>query len=252
MPLDRNDALNSAVSNERDLGVFFYWAPKNKRQLFSKLVRDGLKGSGDYGVFAFGAFNGQTANRPELNAEPHIVSRFSYPFEYKNQIIELGVQGYTGQWVMPKGNLSSGVKTNSDLNYLDRRAAATFVLYPKPFGILAEYTVGRGPEFNKATQTIEETPLQGGFATLSYLVNMNDRILIPFLRYQYYNGGKKHELDARSYHVRDFEFGAEFQLSANFEMVVNYTMSERRYEDFVLQNNFQTGNLLRIQAQVNF
>lgn len=252
LPLDRNDALNSAVSNERDLGVFFYWAPKNKRQLFSKLVRDGLKGSGDYGVFAFGAFNGQTANRPELNAEPHIVSRFSYPFEYKNQIIELGVQGYTGQWVMPKGNLSSGVKTNSDLNYLDRRAAATFVLYPKPFGILAEYTVGRGPEFNKATQTIEETPLQGGFATLSYLVNMNDRILIPFLRYQYYNGGKKHELDARSYHVRDFEFGAEFQLSANFEMVVNYTMSERRYEDFVLQNNFQTGNLLRIQAQVNF
>ena len=28
LPLDRNDGLNSAVSNERDLGVFFYWAPK--------------------------------------------------------------------------------------------------------------------------------------------------------------------------------------------------------------------------------
>jgi phosphate-selective porin len=28
LPLDRNDALNSAVSNERDLGVFFYWAPQ--------------------------------------------------------------------------------------------------------------------------------------------------------------------------------------------------------------------------------
>ena len=47
IPLDRNDALNSAVANERDLGVFFYWAPKNKRKLMSGLVNDGLKGSGD-------------------------------------------------------------------------------------------------------------------------------------------------------------------------------------------------------------
>ena len=35
IPLDRHDALNSAVSNERDIGVFFYWAPKEKRKLFS-------------------------------------------------------------------------------------------------------------------------------------------------------------------------------------------------------------------------
>ncbi|MEY2901301.1 MAG: hypothetical protein RLY89_407, partial [Bacteroidota bacterium] len=27
LPLDRNDALNSSVVNERDMGVFFYWAP---------------------------------------------------------------------------------------------------------------------------------------------------------------------------------------------------------------------------------
>jgi hypothetical protein len=46
LPLDRNDALNSAVSNERDLGVFFYWAPQKTRKLFSSLVSDGLKGSG--------------------------------------------------------------------------------------------------------------------------------------------------------------------------------------------------------------
>ena len=31
LPLDRNDALNSAVSNERDLGVFFMYAPKKVR-----------------------------------------------------------------------------------------------------------------------------------------------------------------------------------------------------------------------------
>jgi hypothetical protein len=28
IPLDRNDAFNTAVKNERDLGVFYYWTPK--------------------------------------------------------------------------------------------------------------------------------------------------------------------------------------------------------------------------------
>jgi Phosphate-selective porin O and P len=87
LPLDRNDALNSAVTNERDLGAMFYWAPEKTRKLFSSLVADGLKGSGDYGVFGIGAFNGQTANRNETNNRPHIVARLSYPLEIKNQII---------------------------------------------------------------------------------------------------------------------------------------------------------------------
>jgi hypothetical protein len=252
IPLDRNDALNSAVSNERDLGVFFYWAPTSKRQLFSKLVRDGLKGSGDYGVFAFGAYNGQNANNPDLNNEPHIVSRFSYPFEYGNQIVEFGVQGYTGKWVMPKENLSEGVKTNTDLNYTDQRVAASFILYPKPFGIQAEYNIGEGPEFNKATQSIEVTPLKGGYVTLSYLKKIDEQTLIPFVRYHYYDGGKKHEKDARSYNVNELELGIEWQLNQNFELVANYTISQRRYEDFILQENLQSGNLLRIQAQLNF
>jgi hypothetical protein len=252
LPLDRNDALNSAVSNERDLGVFFYWAPKNKRKLLSSLVNDGLKGSGDYGLFAFGAYNGQTANNPELNNEPHIVSRFTYPFEVDNQIIELGVQGYTGKWVMPKANLSSGVKTNANLNYTDQRLAGTFVLYPKPFGILAEYTEGSGPQFNKVTDSIEVMPLRGGYVTLNYYTKFNQTILIPYIRYQYYYGGKKHERDARSYEVKELEIGAEWQVNKNFELVANYTISNRRYEDFLKQDNLQDGSLLRIQAQVNF
>jgi hypothetical protein len=53
LTLDRNDALNSAVANERDLGAFFYWAPSKIRERFAMLVKDGYKGSGDYGVFAF-------------------------------------------------------------------------------------------------------------------------------------------------------------------------------------------------------
>lgn len=252
IPLDRNDALNSAVSNERDLGVFFYWAPKNKRKLFSELVSDGLKGSGDYGIFAFGVFNGQTANNPELNNKPHVVSRFTYPIQLNKQIIELSLQAYSGTYTLAKSNISSQVKTNSDLGYKDERVAASFILYPKPFGIQTEYTIGRGPEFNKITDSIDLTSLHGGYITTTYLLKIKKQVLIPFLRYQYYDGGKKHERDARSYNVKEFELGAEWQVNKNFELVVNYTNSNRRFEDFTRQDNLQKGGLVRIQAQVNF
>lgn len=252
LPLDRNDALNSAVSNERDLGLFFYWAPKNKRKLFSSLVSDGLKGSGDYGIFAFGAFNGQTANNLELNNEPHLVTRITYPFEVKNQIIEGSLQAYTGKYILSKTNITTGTKYNKELTYLDERLAATFVLYPKPFGVQAEYTIGRGPEFNTVTDSIELQSLQGGYITLSYFQKLGKQVLIPFIRYQNYDGGKKHERDARSYSVDELEIGGEWQPNKNFELVLHYTISKRRYEDFSKQNNLQKGNLLRIQAQVNF
>lgn len=252
IPLDRNDALNSAVANERDIGVFFYWAPKEKRKLFSNLVSDGLKGSGDYGMFAFGLYNGQTANSPELNNKLHAVTRFSYPMLVGKQIVEMGIQAYKGQFVIPRSNLSAGVKYKPDLNYPDERVAASVILYPKPFGIQAEYNVGRGPAFNKQTDSIEVQSLNGGYITLSYLKKFAKQTLIPFIRYQQYNGGKKHERDARSYNVRELELGAEWQINKNFELVVNYTLSNRRYEDYILQNNLQKGNLLRIQAQVNF
>jgi len=250
LPLDRADAMNSAVTNERDLGVFFYWAPAKTRKLFSTLVSEGLKGSGDYGVLGIGVYNGQTANRPELNANKHIVARASYPFQFKNQVIEAGVQAYKGQFTLL--STTSGVDTYTDKLYNDERVGATFVLYPKPFGILAEYNIGRGPEYDKFTNSIIEAPLKGGFITASYKLDFNGQTLIPFSRFQYYDGGKKHELDARSYEVKELEIGAEWQPNKNFELVVMYTMSARRFEDAVNPTNFQRGNLLRIQAQVNF
>lgn len=250
LPLDRADALNSAVSNERDLGVFFYWAPASKRKLFSSLVSSGLKGSGDYGVFGVGIYNGQTANRPELNANKHIVTRISYPFEIKKQIVEAGIQAYTGKVTLV--STSSGVNYATDKLYDDKRVAGTVVLYPKPFGILAEYTIGRGPQFDKSLDSITTQRLHGGYVTASYMLNFKNNVLIPFVRYQVYQGGKKHELDARSYNVEDLEIGVEWQMSRYFELVMMYTMSSRRFEDYANQDNYQRGNLLRLQAQVNF
>ncbi len=252
LPLDRNDALNSALSNERDLAAIFYWAPEKIRKTFSYLVSEGLKGSGDYGVFGFGVFNGQTANRPEQNNNLHVVGRLSYPFTIGNQIIEPGLQAYTGKFTLGTDQISPTVKTPLDRSYLDERVAATFVLYPQPFGIQAEYNIGKGPEFNAAVDSIEAKRLNGGYATFNYMIKTKNQLIYPFMRMQYYSGGKKHELDARSYDVNEFEVGVEWQPVRNFELVAQYTFSKRKFEDFKTQGNVQQGRLLRLQAQLNF
>lgn len=101
LTLDRPDALNTATRDERDLGLYFYYTPKEMRHLFRDLVKNNLKGSGDYGMFAFGVYNGQGANRVELNKDLHLVSRFTYPYVFESgQVVEASIQGYTGR-VMP-------------------------------------------------------------------------------------------------------------------------------------------------------
>jgi hypothetical protein len=252
LPLDRADPTNSANANERDLGVFFYWAPRKIRDRYRDLVAQGLKGSGDYGVFAFGAYNGQTANRPEVNNDQHIVARLSYPFAIGNQLLEPSVAAYTGMYVVTPEQRSTGVKGSHDWNYRDERLLGSLVLYPQPFGILAEYNVGVGPEFNPRTDSIETRALHGGFITASYQLRKGKQIFFPFARYQMYEGGKKHERDARSYSVNDFEVGVEWQPNPNFELVVEYYFSDRRFEDMLRPEWQQTGELLRIQAQFNF
>ncbi len=253
LPLDRDDAINSAFSNERDLGAFFYWAPKAKRELLSSLVRDNLKGSGDYGVIGFGVFNGQIANKAEQNNGQHIVGRISYPFKVKSQIIEPGIQAYAGKYILPADTRSTGVKAANNFEFDDRRMATTFVLYPKPFGIQAEYNWGKGPQFNPATDSIETKNLSGGYVTLSYKKTLkNGMVLFPFSRFQQYKGGKKHELDARLYDMKEVETGIEWQLSKFFEFTMSYVISERRFEDLKTKNNLQKGNFLRLQGQINF
>jgi len=252
LPLDRNDALNSAVSNERDLGAFFMYAPKKVRELYSSLVNDGLKGSGDYGVFACGLYNGQTANKPELNNNSHFVARLTYPFKIGNQIFEPGVAGYTGIWSMPKDQVTSTTKVVRTYEYLDERYSGSLILYPKPFGVFLEYNIGKGPEYDAATDSILSKNLKGGYVTLCYLLKIKKQIIIPFLRGTMYEGGKKHELDARSYKLNDIEIGIEYQPIKNFEFVAEWMYSDRTTSDRNKENNYQFGSLLRLQAQLNF
>ncbi len=251
-PLDRSDAINSGIPNEHDLAALFYWSPTNVKKRFADMSNDRMKGSGDYGVVAFGVFNGQTLDKPELNNELHVVGRVAYPFKIGNQIIEPSLQAYTGHYVIATDQMSTGVKVKYDRSYLDQRAAASFVLYPRPFGIQAEYNIGVGPEFIKVTDSIEDKKLQGGYILFNYAMKYKKQYIYPFVRLQYYSGGKKNELDARSYTVNEFEGGIEWLPIKNFELTAQYTISSRRFEDYKNQDNLQKGNLLRLQAQVNF
>ena len=252
LAFDRNDAINSALSNERDLGVFFYWAPKVVRERFAHLVKSGLKGSGDYGVLGLGVFNGQTANKPEENENKHIVARLTYPFLLKSgQIIEPSIQAYTGKAVVTK--LTKGVKSeNKENEFLDQRVAGTLVVYPQPFGLQVEYNIGKGPEFGISDSTIRVRNLKGGYVLLNYKLAIKDHLLYPFVRHHFYEGGKKFETDARSYRVKEWEFGIEYQPFKNLEFVAMYTISDRLQNDFHLMNDHQKGSLLRLQVQLNY
>lgn len=251
LPLDRNDALNSALPNERDLGAFVYYAPEKVRALYNTLINEGYKGSGDYGVLGFGAYNGTTANRPEVNNNQHWAARASYPFLLPfNQIIETGIQMYSGKYRLDQS--SPNVKLAKDAEYLDERIAGSFVVYPRPFGIQAEYNLGKGPRYNQFKDSVETGDVSGGYITLSYFIKIKKQHLYPFVRYSSYNGSKKFELDARSYIVEEIEGGIEWLPVKNFELTTSWLYSDRRTSDKAKKNNYQFGSFLRIQAQLNF
>lgn len=251
IPLDRADALNSGAPNERDLGAFFYYAPAKTRAFFSSVANAGLKGSGDYGVFGFGIYNGQTTNRPEQNDGLHIVTRLSYPFQIGKQVLEPGIQAYSGKYTLSSAQLSSGVKIADGATYTDRRVAATLMLYQKPFGLLAEYNIGQSPTFDANTDSIQVQNLSGGYITASYRGKCGKGLINPYTRIQMYEGGKKHELDARKYAVNEIEMGLEWLPFSNIELTVAYVISHRKYDDFKTAYD-ERGNFMRLQLQINY
>jgi hypothetical protein len=136
LPLDRSDALNSDVKNERDIGVIYYWTPEPAQEFFKEVIDMGLKGSGNYGMFAFGFYNGQGGSFREQNDNIHMVARFLYPGILANgQRYELGMQGYAGEYVVLTSPISpNGVGpavapfSNRD-GTADNRLAWTAVYY---------------------------------------------------------------------------------------------------------------------------
>ena len=287
IPFDRTDAINSAALNERDLGIFLYYAPTSVRERFRRLVESGLKGSGDYGMLGIGVFNGQGGSTFDLNKNKHVVFHSMYPHEFSNgQIFEVGMDAYTGQFVVSTtpvvpldptvtGGAALNPITTNGGNYLDERVSWHFVVYPQPFGLQGEYNIGRGPQLDTTRTQVVTGSLRGGYlqAYYNYICDTWCVSVFPYVRYQEYFGGKKFEANAPRYSVRELEMGIEYQFNKALELTVAGSFTQRNSANSqfnpvscnstsnsqtspiqCLQTPYQlqTGNLVRFQLQWNF
>ncbi len=253
-PMERPDALNSAVEGERDVGAFFYWAPKQIRERLKYLVKEGLKGSGDYGVLGFGAYSGQGLNRSDQNGEPHWVLRASYPFELPNkQIFELGVQGYMGKFVPTTAAIGAITPTAPSGGIRDERVGVTAIWYPQPFGIEAEWTWGRGPQLSRDFRTFNSEALHGGYVQANYLHKGQSGSWFPFVRWNYYDGGRKFGRNAPWDKVNEVDIGLEWSPRPELELTLMYTHTlERTNTATAPYNDVTNVNRIGFQLQWNY
>lgn len=269
--LDRTDGINTGVSpNERDLGAFYYWTPKEKQQLFRDLVDGGLKGSGNYGILAFGFYNGQGGQLFEQNLNLHAVARATWPVQLANgQVVEAGVQGYAGEYLVEGSPIRAlgrgaaitpaGTRTAGDRNgQIDRRIAATLVYYPQPFGFQAEWNWGRGPGLNDAQTAVTDRSLNGGYAMATYKIDTAHRgILTPYVRWQHYEGGYRSIANAPFGTHDQLDLGVEWQIFREMELVVEYSrvdgvnLNAINTPGITPYRNFD-GSVIRAQFQLNY
>jgi hypothetical protein len=256
---DRADALNSGVRDERDIGVFFYYTPKEIEGRFRDLIKSGLKGSGDYGVFGVGVYNGQGANRPERNSRVHTVVHLTYPFKLPNgQYLEIGADAYTGRFQVSPASITTGGRTFTPTDQSsrdganDQRAAVHAIYYPQPFGLQAEWTVGRSPQLDLSKGVISTKPLQGGYVQAMYKVDHPAfGTLIPYAKWQTFRGASKFDNNAPAMRVNEIEIGAEWQPFPALELTAAYSRMKRTnladapYEPV-------KGNMFRVQLQTNY
>ena len=285
LALDRHDAMNSAVRDERDTGVFYYYTPEAIQTLFKEIADTGMKHTGNYGMFGIGAYMGQGANQNDQNDSWHNVARFTYPWKTESgQIFEAGIQGYRGKYVRSTGAYLSRGNTNGlwssttgsvsrtptvdneDRNgFKDERLAVSFRMYPQPWGLEGEWNWGTSPGLDMAENKVKNKSLHGGYIQASYfandvsLFNTNIGNVIPFVKWQYYDGYNKAETNAPQNTVNDWEIGAEWQIAPEVELVAQYHIMKRTNMTTAggfnnLEGSYRTfdAQALRLQLQYNF
>ncbi|MBU3644119.1 MAG: hypothetical protein FGM31_02070, partial [Candidatus Methylopumilus sp.] len=147
----------------------------------------------------------------------------------------------------------------------DHRVGISFMMYPQPFGLQGEWNWGRTPGLDVETNTIKATYLNGGYIQSMYKIDNfkfldTNGTLIPFVRWQYYNGANKAESNAAKNTVNDWELGTEWQIAPEVEFTAVYHYMNRTNlvkgasdttnvkEDYA---NFKA-SALRMQLQYNF
>jgi hypothetical protein len=149
--------------------------------------------------------------------------------------------------------------------FKDERVAVSFRMYPQPWGLEGEWNWGTTPGLDMAKNQIQNKSLHGGYLQGSYfakdvsVMNTNIGHVIPFIKWQYYDGYNKAEVNAPKNNVNDWEFGAEWQIAPEVELVAVYHVMKRT--NMTTSGGFNNINgsyrtfdaeALRIQLQYNF
>lgn len=275
--LDRDDALNSAVPSERDLGLFAYWSPTDTQKLWKNLSKKGLKTSGDYGVLGVGVYNGQGVNKSEANDGLTLVAHSTYPVELdfmgsamKGQVLEVGADAMSGRYNKARSaycynrttcGTAQQVTPTSQGNEGDNsedRVGVHAVLFPQPFGLQAEWNWGAGSTLDPIANRIERQNLNGGYVQAMYKIDDvfgTKGTMIPYVKWQTYNGAWKNSTNAPRVNVDEVEAGVEYQINKALEITMAYaTMSRTNVSsatsaDFLKQ---ASGDVIRTQVQFNY
>jgi hypothetical protein len=274
LSLDRNDALNSATPSERDMGLFAYWSPSDVQKLWKDLSKKGLKTSGDYGIVGLGVYNGQGLNKAELNDDFYYVAHTTYPVQldflgsmFKGQVFEVGADALTGKFnqtvsaITPfKGVAGFDGKTAftptlaaADRNGIrESRVGVHAILFPQPFGMQTEWNWGQQGTLNPENRTIERQSLNGGYVQVMYKIDhlfRSDDTLIPFVKWQTYDGAWKAAANAPRMSTEELDVGFEYQIMKPLEVVVTYTNMDRTN---VANLGQASGDMIRTQLQWNY
>ncbi|MBB3860792.1 phosphate-selective porin [Novosphingobium hassiacum] len=254
VPLDRTDAINSPVPGERDIGVVAYYTPSKIQAIWDELTHDGQKLFGNYGALGVGVYNGQGTNRIERNGSYMTVAMATMPFRldglggmFEGQVAEFGASGILNKF---RPEIRSGGV--SAVDYDDNHVGAHAMIYPKPFGIQAEWTWGRTPEFDRATGTIKAKDSSGGYVMAMVRVPKTPiGQIIPFARYQTYRGGWKVATNAPRLETEEYEIGVEWLPLKELEVTLNYANVSRTEAD-ERRTGRAKGDLVRAQVQWNY
>ena len=185
--------------------------------------------------------------------------------ELSGQYFEAGIQGYTGEYAPTLGayrntaNISRTptIAANKEFGFDDERVGVSFMLYPQPFGLQGEWNWGTTPTLDMAANAIVEDDLDGGYLQAMYMAKTSIGTMLPFIKWQYFDGANKAETNAPANEVNDIELGVEWQIAREVELAAVYHRMKR--------NNLVTGNragrpdyqkfeadALRIQVQINY
>lgn len=262
--LDRHESIQSGTPGERDLGIAYYWTPKVSQVRYAQLATY-HNGPGDYGDLGIMVWNGQGRNRPELNYDKHVGIRLAHPFELPDgRLLEAGLFAYRGQFVVTPGTVSrcpvalhtqDGATTGCQVR--DERITGYIWTPPQPWGVLTEYTVGRGPK-RDSNGFIQESHLYGGYIQPYYTYRYSDvGMLTGYVRWGEYYGGFKsvNGVDGRS---KTLNAGLVWEPDTHWRFVAEWAYKEGLHSSLQRpgvpltttspQSEFNA-SLLRFQAQ---